>query len=205
MPNWCWTQIRITSCSEEKLKDLCEKIKEWTSKPYIKNDWDNNWLGNVVGFSGIAKWNEEDHNFHSELGIVACRGCIESVDYKDGNLQINTETAWTPMVQLWELICQKYLYDDYELFYVAEEGGNCIYTTNDPNVEGTYIIDIYDTPPDDLEWESQWEVSEEVVIKFCQEAFKTDETDLDKLLELAGESEWVGINKYEYCEIEYCS
>jgi hypothetical protein len=191
MPNWCSTNIIITHEDKNKTKELFDKIQEWTSRNYEDNGFGENWLGNIVIGSEINKDN------------LSYRGVITSCELVNGQINIWEDTAWCPMLRMWQRVTDKHL-PGADITFSAEEPGCGIYETNDYDYDGKYIIDIWKDQPDDMSWESQWEASEELVIEFCQEALKTKETDITKLLERAKELDWVAINRWEHCEIEDC-
>ena len=193
MPNWCTTRITINHDDENKLKEFEKLINEWTSKNYMENGFGLQWLGNIVGNSGIGTI---DKNLETDL---RCRGSITWIECDDYQLLIDTETAWVPMLKMWVKLLEKYL-PDAELIYSAEECGMGIYSTNDPCLKDCYIMDCYDM--EDIE--SDWEASEETVRKILQELLKTDETDVEKLIELLNDSEYgdkMIVHKWEYDDI----
>lgn len=198
MPNWCNNNIIITHKDKDKVKDLFDKIRQWTSKNYKENDFGNIWLGNVVHGSGI------DTDGLSYRGSV---GSVEFVDLKDRGGEINMfcDTAWSPMVQMWQRVVDKHL-PGADITFSAEEPGCGIYVTNDYYLDGKCAIDIWGDIPSDMEdgWESIWEADEATVVDFCQKALHTDETNIKKLLESAEDLDWASINRWEHCEIEDC-
>jgi len=201
MPNWCATEINIYSSDRQKLEVLNKLIEEWTSKDFVENGFGHNWLGNVVGFSGIAGWDKEKDDFNKN---IRCRGCLSGIYLYGDHLQVYTETAWAPMMQMWELICDKYL-PDHEIMFTAEECGCGIYETNDPDVEGTYYLDIWDPPEEVKDEESVYEADEDYIIDFCQRFLGTEIDDLDKLLQMVKDSAiGFAIHKWEHCDIADC-
>lgn len=201
MPNWCNTEIHIIHDDTEKLNKLSDLISEWTSKDYCENGFGYNWLGNIVGNSGIAKWTDD---FHTDSGeSIRCRGSLIYYEVNGNSLNITTETAWGPMVRMWVLVCEKYL-PGAQIYFTAEECGNCVYETNDPDYIGKYNIDIWDDPPEEFgDEESQYDIEEEYVVEFLQRVLKTDEKDIEKLLERANEElDWVGIHKWEEVQLD---
>ena len=203
MPNWCYTNIDITHTDKNKLKEFYDRIEAWTSKDYSENGFGTNWLGNVIGNSGVAEYNNEKGGFITSDGKnLSCRGSVLFLGYnEDGIIRMSQEDAWSPNLKLWKMVLDKYL-PDATLIYTAEEPGCGIYETNNQDYEDKYIIDIYGDLPDDMNWESMYEASEETVIQFCQDALKTDETDITKLLEMVSDLDWVGINKWEHFDVE---
>lgn len=194
MPNWCLTRITINHESEEKLKELEKLINEWTSKDYMKNGFGLEWLGNIVGNSGVGT---VDENQETDL---RCRGRLTYMEYIDGQLLIDTETAWSPMLKMWKKVLDKYL-SDAELIYSAEECGNGLYSTNDPCMKDCYIIDSWEIE----EIDSDWEATEDQVKKVLQKLLETDETDVEKLIDIFEDSEHsdnMSIHKWDFDEID---
>lgn len=193
MANWCNTNITINNENEDELRAFEKKLQEWTSKNYVNTDFGLNWLGNIVGNSGI------DTIENGDFQNVRCRGLVSYIgEVIDGQLDIQTETAWVPMMKMWVELCEKYL-PDAEIIYTAEECGNCLYETNDPYMKDHYIVDAYDI--DDIE--SDWEASEDYVREVIQKLLHTEETDINKLMEMFYDSdvEGISIHKYNYTDI----
>ena len=109
------------------------------------------------------------------------------------------------MLEMWKLLCEKYL-PGADIYYTAEESGNELYQTNDPDVIGKYYIDIVDTQPDEFEdIELEYEASLEDTVKLLQRIHKTKETDIDKLIkkhEMSDESEWLSIHEWQTVETD---
>lgn len=210
MPNWCYTSITIIHKDERKLKDFYEKVNTWAKKTYFENGFDCPkidywWLGNIVGNSGLAKWTKKENGDSGFVPNISCRGTLQSIELLGNQINISTETAWSPMLEMWQLLCQKYLRGA-EIYYTADEGGNELYQTNDPDMIGKYYIDIVDDVPEEFDdiAESEYEATEEMVVKLLQRILHSDETDIKKLLDLHYKSdaqEWVSIHKWETVEI----
>ena len=197
MPNWCSTSIEIYHNSLDKLKFFDEKIDELTSYNYMKNDFGEKWLGNLVGNSGIGVILSSKAN----VSGTACRGYIVHKELKDGCLYIETETAWAPMINLWLKLIDKYI-QGAVLFYVATEPGSEIYWTNDPGWMGIYVIDDCDSG----EYTS-YEATEAEVVEFLQEKLETSETNVSKLIKMFEESDLsddIHIYEYEYINEYEC-
>ena len=191
MPNWCYTNITINHENEIEVEKLEKLIDEWTTKDYMTNGFGHKWLGNVVLGSGVGTVDTDNAT------DLRCRGTI--IDYyRTGNeLVINTETAWSPMLQMWVKVLEKYL-PDAELIYSADECGFDINDTNDPALVGKYILDYYG----DEDIESDWEASEEVVRLTLQELLDTTETDVKKLIEMVYEGDYdISVRKWEYSDV----
>lgn len=191
MPNWCWTRITINHESEIELEKFDKLLDEWTNKDYMDNGFGYNWLGNIVLGSGVGTINT---NKETDL---RCRGTITEHWIENGTLHIDTETAWSPMLQMWVKILDKYL-PDAEWVYEAEECGNGVQCTNDPDLMGKYVIDYYG----DKDIESDWEASKEVVRLTLQELLDTTEIDVEKLIEMVYEDDYdISVRKWEWAEV----
>ena len=126
MPNWCNTSMTVEGPKAE-IENIHQKIMEWTSRNYVKNDFGVNWLGNVVVGAGFS------------YETLACRGLITSMDEEITArqdepgiyyFQVQYESAWTDINGTWETILEKFA-PNCEIYYVAEELGNEYFVTND--------------------------------------------------------------------------
>lgn len=126
MPNWCNTSMTIEGPKAE-IESIHRKIKEWTSRNYVENDFGKNWLGNIVVGAGFS------------YKLLACRGLISFMDEEITArqdepgiyyFQVQYESAWTDINGTWETILEKYA-PNCEIYYVAEELGNEYFVTND--------------------------------------------------------------------------
>ena len=206
MPNWCYTNINICHNDKNKLKEFFNKVEEWRKKPYKTNDFDTyslGWLGNIVGNSGLAEWKVKENGREDFVPSISCRGSLQTFELHENSINIDTETAWGPMLEMWRLLCDKYL-PGADIYYTAEESGNGLYQTNDPNVDGTYYIDIWEPPEEFEDEESMYEAEESDAIEFLQRVLKTEETDIQKLIDMSNEIDdpWFSVNKWELREID---
>lgn len=209
MPNWCSNNITICHNDNEKLKALYENIKKWSKKTYHDNGFDypkcgSYWLGNIVGNAGLSEWNNERNDF---VPNIRCRGSLNDLSYEDGHIHIRTETAWEPMLLMWDKLREKYL-PDAEIWFNAEESGCGLYATNDPDIIGTFYVDVWEPPEEFADEESMYEVDADCVVQFLQKVLKTEESDIKKLLEMSDEmfdsgdvEQWYSIHMWESAEI----
>lgn len=193
MPNWCLTTITINHESEEKLKELSNMIDEWTSKSYKDNDFGLNWLGNIVGNSGVGTVDESPET------DLKCRGLINYKEAIGNQLIIHTETAWVPMLKMWLKILEKYLPDS-ELIYESEECGCELYETNNPELYNRYVIDACDSDIVESDWNATEDEVREVIQKLCN----TGETNIEKLMRIFNESDFqnVFIHKWDFANVD---
>lgn len=190
MANWCSTKIIITHESEEKIEELEKLLKNCMRTNYMENGFGLNWLGNIVGNSGIGT---VDTGKQTDL---RCRGYVDYINRCENELTINTETAWVPMLEMWVKLLEKYL-PDAEMIYNAEEYGCGICCTNDPDLIGKYVLDSWDD-----EIESEYEMDSETLVKFLQEFMNVTETDVEKLLSLTYERDYeFSIHQWEEKEV----
>lgn len=166
MPNWCVNYIDIRGKAEE-ITALYNLIEEWTSKESTPTAFRKKWLGNIVNHSGIGT---VDTGADTD---IFCRGYLSEMDDdEDGLLLIQTETAWNPAMKMWDMVCKKYL-TEYSLIYSAEECGEELYYTNDPELKDKYICKIDD--------ESDREASKEYVFKELRKVINRPDLDDDEL------------------------
>ena len=189
MPNWCLTNI-VINANENDLKVFNKLLDQWTSRNYMKNGFGHEWLGNIVLGSGIGT---VDTNPETD---IRCRGVITQKQLCDDMLDIQTETAWVPMLDMWVKLVEKFI-PEADITYTAEEGGCGIFCTNDPDLVDKYVVDSWTGSI-----ESDWEMEEKTLIEVLQKLMNTNETDIDKLNSLLYEREYdIDINKWEYKEV----
>ena len=95
--------------------------------PVVKNGWGLLWLGCVIEKLG-GNWEN-----------YSCRGEILDFYMDDDVLVINQETAWGEQDGFRQFL--KETYPDIEIYYVEEEPGCGVYSTNDSS--GIYFPDRY--------------------------------------------------------------
>lgn len=194
MPNWCITDIYINHENTNKELDRLNKlIEKWTSYNAMNNGFGNCWFSNVVINSGVGT---VDKNMSSDL---RCRGSIVYQELNGNQLHITTETAWEPMLKMWQKVIDKYL-PTAEIVYTAEEPGCGLYVTNDPCYVGQYCVDVWDFPNISPEFCA----TENYVIEVLQEYLKSNESEINKLLKEFDKANHDGmaIYKWEYSPIE---
>lgn len=189
MPNWCLTNITING-NENDLKVFDKLLDQWTSRNYMENGFGHEWLGNIVLGSGIGTVNTNPET------DIRCRGSITQNQLCDDTLDIQTETAWCPMLDMWVKLVEKFI-PDADITYTAEEYGFELFYTNNLDLVGKYVLDSW---TEDIE--SEYEMEEKTLIEILQKLMDTNETDIDKLSSLLYEGEYdISINKWEYKEV----
>lgn len=141
MPNWCYTNISFNSENKNSLKKLYDFIERAISdeSKYAKvSDFGSNWLGNVLLECDLMTLDD----VKNDKVPCRCRGSIIYVDKNDDQVIVDTETAWVPMMQIWQMVIEKLELDDVDIIYTAEEPGCELYWTNDPAVEDDYMIEF---------------------------------------------------------------
>lgn len=96
-------------------------------EPSVPNGFGTAWLGILVD---ALKENWEN---------VFCRGSWYDLEFDGRVLTFNTETAWSPYNEVFDMVCKKYPTLSY--FYRSEEPGMALYCTNDQ--EGRYFQDRF--------------------------------------------------------------
>lgn len=195
MPNWCYTNITIDCDDEVRLKEFEEKLNGWMNHNYKDNGFGLTWLGNLVGNSGIRTVDEcKDTD-------LCCRGSIIYTENFGTQLLIDTETAWTPMLQLFEKLLEKYL-PEAELIYSAEEPGGGILHTNDPDLSEKYYVDVMDL---EVDLETRYDYSDMELAQALEELFKTKFNNLNEALDAFNKSslaEDIRILKWKYASTD---
>ena len=144
MPNWCSTNYTFNFTSAEKAKAFYDLVDSWCHD-VAENGFGECWLGNIVVNSGISEIVAGSEKSFLIEPYYECRGSIVFMDYGSNRVNIQTETAWSPMHDMWKAIVEKYA-PDAEVIYSADECGCELYLTNDPCLEGKYIVDIMEDP-----------------------------------------------------------
>lgn len=114
-----------------------------------------------------------------------------------GVLKFSTETAWGPMLEVFQAICDTYKSMSY--FFLSEESGMGEYYTNDINKKyfrERYIIDIC-TPQEECETE-YFETLEDA-LAYLQENENIELKTLNDVELL--EQHWQDINPDSYCSV----
>ena len=169
MPNWCYTDYRICG-NKGELLELKEKLDYLNSlsEPYVENGFGNLWCGCLVQLLG------------GDLNEVPCKGEISEYDFSDCTLNLVVMSAWSELGEWRHFIESKF--PKIEIYYRAEEQGNCYYETND--VEGLYFpdrcfIETYDGPEcfTSLENTAKW------VSELVGKEVKAEEDEIEKALD----------------------
>lgn len=153
MPNWCYTEYRITG-PKKKVKALYNKMNQLENRKetLVPNGFGKTWLGNLVT-SLKADWN-----------TISCRGEWDMVDYdeSDNVLSFSTSTAWGPCYETFDLVEEKY--PGIKIYYSSEEDGMGFYETNDR--EGRFFTGRYIY--DDCQGDPAYFDTEEELIRYFQ-------------------------------------
>lgn len=191
MPNWCSTEIEIYHDDIKALNALHKKIKEWTSKNYMENGFGHNWLGNIVLGSGIGTVGKD-----KDIDI-RCRGSLCYLDNCNGYIKISTETAWSPMLEMWCKVINRYLPGGW-LYYEAFEPGCGICCTNNADLVGKYLLDFCDASGEIYDT-----FSKSGMISFLQEKCGADTEDINKLRIMCEKNcDYIGVHEWEYMPAE---
>ena len=137
MANCCFTEIDIYSDNYQKeLETLAENLCKWT-----EGEYDQKWLGNILIRSGVVT--EED--IKEGRCPYRCRGSlVYSELYGSDQLHITTETAWVPMMSMWQAVCGKAGIKDANIVFSGEERGCGVLVTNNPDIlSAPYEFDGY--------------------------------------------------------------
>ena len=140
MPNWCFSSY-VLEGNEQEIKKLNKTLDKLMSRkqPAVKSDFGNNWLGCLVNALG-GDWHK-----------IYCRGTWDDKNLTGNILRLTTETAWGPMNEVFDFICEKF--PSIRYYYASEEPMMGEFFTNDK--EGKYFPDRFQielcTPKDNYD------------------------------------------------------
>jgi hypothetical protein len=190
MPNWCFSQVVIEGNHQEvkTLHDIMDNLSKM-KEPLIANGFGTTWLGCLVNAIG------------KDCNKVYCRGSWSDLQMEVngdvGILKFSTETAWRPMLEVFQAICDTYKSMSY--FFLSEESGMGEYYTNDINKKyfrERYIADIC-TPQE--EYETEYFETLEDTLAYLQENENIELKTLNDVELL--EQHWQDINPDSYCSV----
>lgn len=198
MPNWCSTSIKFRG-EPEAVKTLYDFVNNDAANDRVeeKSDFGTRWLGNYLIRAGF------DYKSHR------CRGSLDYLgNLCDNSFTIETETAWGPMLSMWQAIIDK-IAPGGKIEYSATELGCQLYWTNDPAHIGNYWVDVYDHEELPENVAAVFEESGDYTAAALREAllkvFPNDSAlDTDKLIEKLEEldvEDGMIINKWEYVPV----
>lgn len=195
MPNWCSSRIVIRNENPEVISSLYKNLEAWQTNAR-KNSFGEGWLGNIVLNSGVGT---VDSGAGTDL---RCRGDIEYMELLGAEITIDTETAWTPMLRMWQRIIDKYAPDS-ELEYTAVECGSDIYCTNDPELVGKYHMDAWDEAESILGFDENWAADKAEVVRVLQKALNSESENFDELRKLLVSKDIpLTVNMWEYSPVD---
>ncbi len=198
MANCCSTAIRITCNSPAMADEFADKLSLWSKFPAMPRYKDAAWIGNLLTWAGL---NPDKYE---------CRGDLEWVDVSEAQVSIDTDDAWTPHIKAIDALCKTLLGDTYTLRYTAEEPGQGIFWTNDPDVEGSFIIDNWGGNPaiTEVVGDEQYDASESLVRELLETLFPERKgeaiTRLIQEFEASDYSDGCAIHQWYYQPIEDC-
>ena len=214
MPNWCYNSEKIAGPKTE-IMPLYKKLNEWTSENFCDNGFGFSWLGNIVGFAGLKRSDEDTENGYRCRGSVIDGFDIEEED-EEAIISFSSETAWAPMPGMWYALLRKYA-PHCHYYYSSEEHGMCLYLSNDVGhrfFDEEYFVDVCwwnrDKVPkiytEEFDEDSSWDYDETSIRKSLQRILATEEQDMEKLLAAfeektekdLGDNAYIGIHKIVY-------
>lgn len=198
MSSWCETYIKFHG-NKKDIKTFYNMLMDWTNKVVIETAFGPYGLANIMvqaGFRDNIILNSED----KPEKHIACRGSITDIedmnfdDYDDTDEDVDfylvTDTASEPMVQMWREIIKKYNLESIDFGFVAENSDEDLYLVLDTFNEfdcDIYVVSAYDYDKLPDEWKVINDLgacTSDCFAKFARLAMNTDETDVDKLIEM---------------------
>ena len=207
MPNWCFNDERIAGPRDEILP-FFEKLESWISSNRMENSFGDTWLGNIVLGAGFKV--DGDDGLYCRGSII---GGLELCNTEEDTMWISfsSETAWYPMVEMWNAILERHAPSCSYIFRSEEPGMGC-YITN--GADGSFFSEDYlvdcciDNPilaPKGIE-AIEGASDEADVRSFLQKFFHTYGKDTDALVKrfnevcddgYLGDGNFIQIHRYE--------
>lgn len=128
MANWCYAEYTLTGDKQEldAVYELMHGL-ETMEQPRVENGFGTTFLGCLV--------DALDGDWENTL----CRGEWGDLKRMDDRITFSTSTTWTPLNEVWDLLCTRY--PSIRYYYRAVEGGAGLYETND--IEGLFYPERY--------------------------------------------------------------
>ena len=187
MPNWCTTDY-VFEGDKKDLQALYDTLQRIEKKQELSrtSSFGNLWLGNLITELG-GKWED-----------FYCRGYIYCPQLYDDHLLFSTETAWTPMNETMDYVCEKLTSLTY--YYQSEEGGCDLYWTNDSAGKYfcRYMVRLCNDGYDECEFFGTQEEAFEYISKNFNTAVKSiaDVENLNERLEEKENDDYCYLNEF---------
>jgi hypothetical protein len=150
---------------------------------------ENCWFGNLFEYNLL-----DTESYH-------LRGSVMYIEYEDSNIMIESDSAWTPMVDAYKKIAEFY---GLQMVYMACEPGSLLYINSDIShrfMDARYYIRLYDedAPENYQELFQKFEdgdtfpYEDELLQKFSEVGFKA--TSYKKLIKRL-DTDYVDIHKF---------
>ena len=144
MPNWCCTNYEFYGTEQEidKLEDFLDRsFAAWQTSDRNQPGSFDRWLGALVmqvcSDRGITDHEEID----KAIEWLSVRGEVSYIERpSDCALEIDTETAWSPMHDVWDYVLEHLGIEDVSMSYYAEEPGVGIFEVS--GKDGTCFEDF---------------------------------------------------------------
>lgn len=213
MPNWCYTNVRI-SASHKSIQRLSEEFEKAFALDE-ETDFGEMWLGKLLLHIGMPL---QDVVY----GDIRCRGEIEDIDYGDVDslptdtcdeeeIQLHMSSAWGPHLYCIQMFVNHFV-EDAVITYDAIEDMCELYWTNDPQMVGAIYVDTYisDDLPEELSAIADCEMGEwgeDQLVKYLSRKlgiegdFKKLSEYIEQLLDEYGCESYISFHKYLGVEI----
>lgn len=149
MPNWCFNQITFSGPEKpiKKLRDFIDKQRDMPNEAPRYHFETATWLGTFLSRAGF-----DPHEFECRGTIVSWPKDVDNLvgEKNLASFAIETESAWKPMIAMWQTIARTFS-DRIKILYTSEEPGTGIYMTNDPVMRGWYHVNPYELDKEEKE------------------------------------------------------
>ena len=216
MYDWYYNNEYILGPKDE-IKALFIKLNKWVFENVTENNFGINWLGNIVTNAGFKRQDEDPNGFYCH-GLILNHFEIEPENEAESYISFSSETRFRPVPELWKAILEKYAPHSH-YYYISENIENNFIESNDkehhfindqfyvemcfenPTKVPAKYLAIFDEDPDPGEPDFSWDYTEDDIRCGLQYILQTEETDIDKLIEIFNEKSEQDLGKNDFISI----
>lgn len=183
MANHCYNEFTVKCSNSVEAHKVLAALNNMYSKDIV-------YIDDCMKQVGIRVPKNMDYRDHI---------CAEATQNNEDATVIyfTTESAWSPRPNSWKHLIQR-ISPTAKVYFYAEEPGQGIFQTNNPDYFDKYYVDIFlDKEVEGVE-EGTNLCSKEEVISILQKLLRTSNDDIEDLLTLAEETDWGDNGVYIY-------
>lgn len=190
MPNWCTNDISIYCKSKGDATYVYNTLYEWRESGLdVNTGFGKDWLGLFLIQAGITTREDIDKC------KIKCRGRLCDLWQDCEIIRITTDTAWEPMLRMWQLIIEKHFSTKVDqVLYTSTEPGCGVFYTNDEDLAGEYAVDCLDAGLSSSDCIPTDVIYDKLISFLEDQGIYVESSDMESLLK-----------ELDYLDIDYCS